>query len=99
MTTLAATLHSLADAIDATSDDVTSIRVEQTLTGREIQTTIWAGTRTAFEALARHHGLKTSELTALRGHRRWYAPAGAIEGVPLLIHGVSFPHHDDWEDR
>lgn len=54
--------------------------------------------RTAFEEIATLLGAKTTERIVHVGQRAWVAETKSND-VRLLLEGVSFQHHDDWEPR
>lgn len=54
--------------------------------------------RTAFEAVADAIGAKPKERIVHVGQRSWWAEADT-KTRRLLIEGVSFQHHDDWQPR
>lgn len=54
--------------------------------------------RTAFEAIATAVGATPKERVMRMGQRSWWAESDTASRR-LLIEGVSFQHHDDWEPR
>ena len=54
--------------------------------------------RTAFEAVCSAIGATPKERIVHAGQRHWWADADT-KTRRLLIEGVSFQHHDDWEAR
>lgn len=54
--------------------------------------------RTAFEQVCAALGAQPKERVIHVGQRSWFAEADTT-ARRLLIEGVSFQHHDDWEPR
>ncbi len=66
--------------------------------GKKVSIRVTVIGRNDFHKLARHYNAKVTERAMQHGVRGWWAEADNPDRR-LLIEGVSFRHHDDWEAK
>ena len=100
-----ATIVELLDDIDchsftlhATDTTFYSARNPEGIAGGRINLRLTIVGRYAFEEVCARLGAKPHERIVQVGQRSWWAEADT-ETRRLLIEGVSFQHHDDWQPR
>lgn len=101
-------LRALVDVLDqidchsytlhATDSTYYSARNPATAEGSRISLRLTIIGRTQFEQVCARLSAKATERVFLPGQRAWWAEADT-QNRRLLIEGVSFQHHDDWEPR